>query len=213
MSKKLLILLFSAVFSTFPFVKTCFSGNPLNEEASSEGNGTLGEGMTSGSSLVLANSLLDSLIRADKDERKERTATKYLALDKSETELKEFKKASEEQGYRLTQTDREIQKTLVYLDMDIRLLSLAKYHWLILDYGPLREYALTPWDFGHLSYHSALRDTMGGFSKGERVFNNVFTAVQIGNDVLNAAPYLADRFNSLSGAVQSYFGSSSSNSK
>ncbi len=66
-----------------------------------------------------------------------------------------------------------VQRHMMALDTEIQLLSMFGYHWWTMDYGMLRSYMLRPYEFGHLSYHSAMGDTMGEFSGAERNYNRI----------------------------------------
>ncbi|MBP5534556.1 MAG: hypothetical protein J6Y03_03520, partial [Alphaproteobacteria bacterium] len=108
------------------------------------------------------------------------------------------------QGQRLMQRDFDTQDALVYLDYEIKALAFARYHWWILDYGLAREYALRPLEFGYLSYHSALNDTMGGFSTAEDLYNLIFNGVSLGLNILGAVPNVVAGVEDVADMVDNY---------
>ena len=85
-----------------------------------------------------------------------------------------------------------VQRHMMALDTEIQLLSMFGYHWWTMDYGMLRSYMLRPYEFGHLSYHSAMGDTMGEFSKAERNYNKI---VGTANNVLGTISKVSNFLN------------------
>ena len=154
----------------------------------------------------------DGLIWADKAKIQKSAATTVGKANSTAKEVAGMKVASAAQGARLTQTDKEAQAALLAMDAEIKLLGLIRYHWLVLDYGPAREYMLSPYEFGHLSYHSALGDTMGDFSRAEVVYNDVHSIVSSALSVVSAIPYAVNGLNNLSDVVKDW-GSSSSDAQ
>jgi len=76
---------------------------------------------------------------------------------------------------RAVEGDRWAQDVILSLDSQQRLLSFAGFHYWVMDYGMIREYALRPWEFGFLSYSHALNDTLGyEESTGESIYRNIF---------------------------------------
>ena len=150
----------------------------------------------------------DLILWADKDEKKAQTAKKKLVLNQKEmledADLKKVRATSETPGYRFVERDREAQQHILNKDAEIYLMGLMKYHWLYLDYGPVRDYALKPVEFGYLSYHSALGDTMGEFSRGEKVYNGIYQGVQAGLAVLGSIPYVMNSVDNVVDAIQSH---------
>ena len=102
----------------------------------------------------------DLVLEADNAEREEgRTAQKYLTFDESRTaheklyfdeqqmlsdeDLEQMRLASENQGYRLVQTDRDAQHLLVATDLLLKASVLSSPSW----FYSTRGWALKPFEF------------------------------------------------------------------
>ena len=85
----------------------------------------------------------------------------------------------------LGEEDRETQSRLIGLDYEVWDLSYLGYHWWTMDYGLAHNWALKPLEFGYLSYHSALNDTMGDFSSAEMLYSQIFDLASLGVSALN----------------------------
>ncbi len=76
--------------------------------------------------------------------------------------------------------------------------------WWTLDYGMARQYVLRPWEFGYLSYHSALRDTMGEYSDAEMWYNTIYNGVALAVDIAGALPSIANGISDVVSAIDAY---------
>ena len=61
-----------------------------------------------------------------------------------------------------------------------------------------------PFEFGHLSYHSMLNDTLGEFSDAEEVYNAIFNGVSFGMDMLGAVPSVINGISDIYDAYDQY---------
>lgn len=108
-------------------------------------------------------------------------------------------------NWRLDQYDTAAQDVMLALDYQVLLNSWYGYHFWVMDYGWAREYMLTPWSFGYLSYHHALGDTMGGLSAAEGIYNLAYNGIGPAMGVLSGLVGVGSSiYNDVSRAMDSY---------
>ena len=108
-------------------------------------------------------------------------------------------------NWRLDQYDTAAQDVMLALDYQVLLNSWYGYHFWVMDYGWAREYMLTPWSFGYLSYHHALGDTMGGLSAAEGIYNLAYNGIGPAMGVLSGLVGIGSSiYNDVSRAMDSY---------
>lgn len=108
-------------------------------------------------------------------------------------------------NWRLDQYDTDAQDVMLALDYQVLLNSWYGYHFWVMDYGWAREYMLTPWSFGYLSYHHALGDTMGDLSAAEGIYNLAYNGIGPAMGVLSGLVGIGSSiYNDVSRAMDSY---------